>query len=318
MSTSIRAGIRALGTLCCAALLLAAPPVGRAVAEAPRVAVIHPEGKPSDKLKTRWQTLSQKTLLHLLRCLEHLTARQAERAVDACSSAIALEPTNPGAYKLRGEAYLMLDRLPSALADFDRSIRLDASDPESYAGRADTLRTMRQFPAALADYSKALSLAPRDARLWNARCWAHAVSGLDLSRGHTDCDRAIALNPRFAQAFDSRGLVHLKQNRLTDAVHDYDRALTLLPGYALALFGRAVAEQRLGMKAAGRRDFAEARRHDGAIDAKFSSYGVVVGGRASKSLCGSSPCLKLPPTMTPKRNPFKAEPPGEPTRSASR
>src|SRR6185436_10101630 len=133
-----------------------------------------------------------------------------------------------------------------------------------------------------------------------------------------DCDRAIALNRGFAQAYDSRGLVHLKQDRPADEVRDYDRALALSPGYALALFGRGIAERRLGMAAASRRDLAEARRHDVAIDARFAAYGVTLDGVVRKPDCRHNSCLKMPPTMMPKRNPFKAEPASEPTRSASR
>lgn len=53
-----------------------------------------------------------------------------------------------------------------------------------------------------------------------------------------DYDRAIALNPKYAGAYKSRGNARVKQGDLDGAIADYDRAIELVPDYAEAYFKR--------------------------------------------------------------------------------
>jgi len=303
-------------------LVLASIPTwqGVSASPAPVVATLHPAGGPSDKLKKRWEALSEKNLGLLLRCLEYVTHNMTQPAIETCGSAIALDPTNPGAYKLRGSAFLLSEKFAAARTDFEKAISLESTDAESYAGRGDALRGMGRVDAAIASYSKALSMAPNDPRLWNSRCWARAISQRSLTAAHADCDRAIALKADFAQAFDSRGLVHLKQHRYADAITDYSHALRLWPSYALAYFGRGVAEWRGGQTVAATRDLNTARQKDRMVDVKFASYGVSLAGlpAAKHNACHGKSCRDIRPTFLPKPKPPKEVPPPDAIRSAAR
>lgn len=291
-----------------------------AAAPAPTIATLHPKGGISDRIRGRAEAQSTKNLVLLLRCLEYVTHNLVQPAIEACHSAISLDPTNPTAYKLRGNAFLLSGKYRAARADFDRAIKRDNRDPEAYAGRGDALRGLRLYQAAITSYSAALSLSPADARLWNSRCWTRAISGRGLSLAHRDCDRAIAINAKFSQAFDSRGLVHLKQRHYRDAIADYNRALALWPGYAVALFGRGVAEWRGGLPALAVRDFREAQRNDLAVAAKFARLGVSLSGipALQKKGCRGNGCRSIAPTILPKPKPAKAVPPPNEVRSAAR
>jgi outer membrane protein OmpA-like peptidoglycan-associated protein len=65
----------------------------------------------------------------------------------------------------------------------------------------------------------------------NNRSWARAITD-DLSGAQKDCSEALRLRPRYADAYDSRGLVQLKRGSFKDAIIDYDTALGINPNQA--------------------------------------------------------------------------------------
>ena len=71
-------------------------------------------------------------------------------------------------------------------------------------------------------------------------------------------DRAIALNPDFAQAWNNKGNVLLTSGSVEAAIECYDRAIAIEPGYAMALRNRAMALARMGRDDEARRSLARA------------------------------------------------------------
>jgi hypothetical protein len=87
---------------------------------------------------------------------------------------------------------------------------------------------------------------------------------------------------------DSRGFVLLRLGRAQDAIAQYDAALAVSPDKAPSLYGRAVAEARIGDKAASARDLAAAQKADAGVVDRFTSYGVTVDGAASKPVIAAT------------------------------
>ncbi len=61
-----------------------------------------------------------------------------------------------------------------------------------------------------------------------------------------DFDKAIALKPDFAAAYNNRGAAYLKAGRLDEAIRDFSRAIELQPDYADAFANRAAAYSQNG------------------------------------------------------------------------
>jgi len=124
----------------------------------------------------------------------------------------------------------------------------------------------------------------------NERCWQRAIADRDLRTALEDCNRALSLQPkaeantgshirqelapRDPATLDSRGLVYLRLGNLRDAVRDYDGALDTNPNLVDSLYGRGLAEQRLGEKAQGQADLAAAEKLDSGVAPRFSSMGL--------------------------------------------
>ena len=70
-----------------------------------------------------------------------------------------------------------------------------------------------------------------------------------------DFDQAIALDPRFADAYNNRGTVWKDRGDLNRAIADFNQAIKLNPQYYVAYANRGLARLRQGKEAEAQRDF---------------------------------------------------------------
>lgn len=141
--------------------------------------------------------------LHFNQGLTHMDAGQLDRACEAFSLAIALDPDCIDAYVARAEARAELEDLEGAIADFSRALDLRPDDEELFYDRAHARLAQGDLQGAIADYTRALEL--------------------------TD-DRALAFG-----ALSRRGMTHLRMLSLPEAIEDFTDALELRPS-ALPLY----------------------------------------------------------------------------------
>lgn len=185
-------------------------------------------------------------------------------AIEACTSIIALDPTNDGAFVNRGIAYRRIGDLDRAIKDYDQAIRLNPGAADAFNNRGNAFRTRDDLDRALSDYDEAIRLDPHYAHAFNNRGIVFLELG-EMVRAIADFDRAIAEEASYANAFRNRGLARSQQRLFELAIEDFDTAFRLSPGlghgteYAIALFGRGVARQRDG-NPAGAVDIEEAKR----------------------------------------------------------
>ena len=230
----------------------------------------------------------------LLDCLGGLVGGDTARAVKSCSDALAHNPGEHDAYKLRGYAYLTQHRFERANADFQAALRLRPRDDQDHAGLAQSFSGQGLFEKAVAEYRVAITLAPKKAPYWSALCWARAGTGRQLNVALAECNRALTLQPGAAAALNSRGLVNLRLKKFDAAIEDYNAALTAGPLQASARFGRGLARLRANMVALGSADIVEARRRDQDVDRLFVVLGVL-SAKCAYEHTACPPGFPLPP-----------------------
>jgi len=149
--------------------------------------------------------------------------------------------------------------------------------------QAVNMRVIASSSAILTEFQRGVQLAayetltkeqPKNAVPWNGLCWHLITTGGDAKRALESCNTAIKLNPRFANAYDSRGLVYLKLGDYQHALADYEEALKLCPRMAGAAYGRGIAKVKLGDFAGGSEDIIQAKTANIAVVTQFASYGV--------------------------------------------
>ncbi len=111
----------------------------------------------------------------------------------------------------------------------------------------------QDYRSAVAIWQDATEKRPGDPRAWNNLGQAYGPNG-DTARGMLCFDKAIELDPKFADPYYNRASVNLKRNRFAEALPDFDKAIELDPAFANALFNRAIACEHLG----GKEDFGRA------------------------------------------------------------
>ena len=91
------------------------------------------------------------------------------------------------------------------------------------------------------------------AAIFNSRGTAYLVKG-DLDHAIGDYDQAISLNPGYAVAFNNRGFAYGLKRNFDHAIADFDQAIRLNPNYALAFWNRGnVYMAKAGTRAGYRR-----------------------------------------------------------------
>ncbi len=232
-----------------------------------------------------------------------------EGALNFFSRSIASRTDNDFARKNRAVAYASMGRYDDALVDIESVLSANSGDHLLLSLKAQVLLASKKPEDALAAVSKAISLAPDvkkyreqrtqisgvidqhkrsltelnqkiietpdDADLYEYRCWYRMTRNFELDEALADCNRAVDLDPKNSAAHNSRGFVHLRARRFSEAMADFDIALAILPTLPAPLYGRGVARLQRGDKS-GQTDIDAALALDPEIAMEFADYGVTV------------------------------------------
>lgn len=127
---------------------------------------------------------------------------------------------------------------------------------------------------AIADFTIALELDPALLLALNGRCWIRAIAGVELDKARRDCDAAIAIDPEYHEALDSRAMVSMREQRWKDAWDDFNAAVSLRGDVAVYLYGRGLASLGLKEIEAGNADLSRARALNQRIDRLYREFGL--------------------------------------------
>ncbi|WP_331326939.1 tetratricopeptide repeat protein [Methylobacterium fujisawaense] len=184
-------------------------------------------------------------------------------AIVAFTDAIRATPDDPKAYEARAAAYLRANDAVHAIQDLDEAIRRDPVNVAAYTNRSVADLALGQSEAAIRDASEAIRLRPDGA----ATAYSNRANGLSRLGGRdgeaaADYDRAIAIDPRLANAYVGRGNLFAKAGDNPRAIEAYTTALFYAPRDPRALNGRGITLIRLRDYAKARLDFSDAIASD--------------------------------------------------------
>lgn len=212
-----------------------------------------------------------------MRAEVYLRRHDEAHAIADLTSAIPLSRYPQEEYIRRAKIYSDRGDFAAALADAGAAIEADPGEASSYVARGDIEEARGDVTAAIADYDRGAALKNSVTSLQanNAACWVRAKHNIELDKAMAYCDAAMMRGTGYSDTLDSRGLVHFRRGEYAAAVADYTSALARNPKLATSLFGRALAEQKLGQAEAAKTDLAAARAADANIDDQFKGYGLV-------------------------------------------
>ena len=174
-----------------------------------------------------------------------MTLRQIDKAIEAYSRAIELNPNYAYAYNNRGIAYGQKGEFDRAIADFDKAIEISSRYAEAYSNRGVAYSGKGEFDRAIEDYNTAIELNPNYADAYNNRGSTYRSQG-EFDHAIVNYAKAIALKPKYVEAYYNRGATYGEKGDVDCAVEDYTKAIALKPNFAEAYNSRGNAYRRKG------------------------------------------------------------------------
>jgi tetratricopeptide (TPR) repeat protein len=93
------------------------------------------------------------------------------------------------------------------------------------------------FQGAIADLDKAITINPQYAEAYNSRGLTYKALK-DYQKAIADYDKAIALNPKLALAYTNRGMIYHALKEYPKAIADLDQAITINANHIYAYNSR--------------------------------------------------------------------------------
>ncbi|HZE95682.1 MAG TPA: tetratricopeptide repeat protein [Planctomycetota bacterium] len=160
-------------------------------------------------------------------------------------------------HKLMGDVLCGLRKYPEAIDHYTRALVRDSGDFATRCNRGLAHQAIGNTLAALEDYDAALALNPRFARAFNSRGIAW-FERRDYDRALEDFERAAECNEFYAEAHNNLGNTHVRRHEIEEGVKEYGIAIEINPDYGQAHFNRGIAQLLKGDLDAAIRDFERA------------------------------------------------------------
>ncbi|TYO63200.1 tetratricopeptide repeat protein [Bradyrhizobium hipponense] len=162
---------------------------------------------------------------------------QDDLALADYNLAIQKRPTYGVPYNNRGTIHLRRGELQSALDDFNFSIKFAPKFLLGYTNRARARTLMKDFNGALADFADAEKIDPNAPQIAGNRCVTYGTMG-KFDEAFADCNGLIQRQPKNQFAMSNRGDVYLMKGDLDSALKDYNTVLAANPNNVRAHAGR--------------------------------------------------------------------------------
>lgn len=168
-----------------------------------------------------------------------------QKAVEAFTKAIKLNPNNEKFYVFRGNTYGEAGNNQHAVKDITKALKLNPKYVRAYLSRGNAYARSGNYQQAVKDYSMAVKLSPKHEEAYCYRGVAYGALGKE-QQALEDFSRAIKINPEYEKAYFYRGLAYAESGSYHKSLDDFNKAVELNPGDSEAYFNRGRVYGLLG------------------------------------------------------------------------
>jgi protein O-GlcNAc transferase len=160
----------------------------------------------------------------------YLNAGKADEAIKYLQRALALDPRYYLAYNALGMANSMKGNLQEAMQDYQRCLEIAPDFSEARNNLGSVYQELGFIDKAEDEFLKVIA----DRTYTTKELPNYNLARLYFTRGDYDkalayVEAAIKLNARFAMAYNLKGLIEEKQNKLFEAIDSYKQAVKIVP-----------------------------------------------------------------------------------------
>jgi tetratricopeptide (TPR) repeat protein len=127
-----------------------------------------------------------------------------------------------------GQAYLEVGAADKAAEAQSRALELNPNDVDLWVERGLSYAAMAAWPRAISDFDRALTLRPNNVEILVLRAAAWRNAG-NPARALDDAKRALRVAPDHSEALLERGFAWLARRERAQANADFDKVLKLVP-----------------------------------------------------------------------------------------
>ena len=165
---------------------------------------------------------------------------QIDKAIEAFSQAVKLNPRDADAYNNRGVAYNSKGEYGLAIKDFNQAIQLNPIDFAAHNNRGTTYVNIDEVELAIKDFNHAIRLNPCEDKPYNNRGIAYHKQG-DYNLAIKDFNHAIRLRPDDSNAYYNRGNAYCDRGDYDRAIKDFNTAIKHKPNFDMVYNNRGMA-----------------------------------------------------------------------------
>ncbi len=198
----------------------------------------------------------------LERALQTAEDKNFAAAIEAYGESLKIKETAQG-LTARGKVYLLTENYDAARADLSKAIALDPNDEEAYKLRHVLSQLQNKNNEAISDFSTLIRLKPDNAFYYAGRAALYAQAG-QTAAAIADYTKAAGIETNYQTEFRiRRGDLYLEQKNYRAAISDYNAAIEEMPLRISLYPKRAAAFCALGDKAAARADWENYKKNGG-------------------------------------------------------
>jgi tetratricopeptide (TPR) repeat protein len=169
----------------------------------------------------------------------------------------------------RADRMLRAGATREAVDELSRAIAIDPANVEAFRLRGGVLGQLHRYEQAAADYGRVIELHPEDATAYNNRAYNLALAGTQLEQALEDVEKALALGGPNEAFLDTRGYLLFLLGRPEEALNDLNAAVNLVRRQASRqarsdageiYYHRALVHQELGNRESAEQDFQQAKQ----------------------------------------------------------
>lgn len=183
--------------------------------------------------------------LHAALAVAYTNIGRYQEALQRGDLAIRIDPLDASARRSYSYPLIFTGRYNEAIAQLEQAIAINPRIVAPYFELASLYRRINQEEMAVAIYNRVLEIAPNNERAYLRLCETYASKGL-FREGEPFCQRALDINPLYADAHRMQGQLRYSRRNYEGAIESFNTCIALGSNAVECYYLRGLAHYFLG------------------------------------------------------------------------